>query len=215
MFISKKLFDKEEAKKAMPMPEAEIEVNIVPKEQLTRLQDINPDVFYFDLGDEYLLCPEGVYSDGTIRYLKDKGVNIVYSSSNPSIATVNQEGKIKAVSPGECEIYFKYSGVSGKITAKVAGKPGMVHHQFPIDGRINVSPSVKLIWGGYAKQHELYLWKAPDPKPATPIQIDYGNSYKPVGGLESNTTYYWQVVAKNPAGKTEGPVLKFTTSDKK
>ncbi len=31
------------------------------------------------------------------------------------------------------------------------------------------------------------------------------------GALASDTTYYWQVIAKNPAGETAGPVWSFTT----
>lgn len=214
-FFSNKLYNREEAEKAIPIPQTEINVSVVPKAELLGLKHINYGPFFLDVGDELQLTLEGVYADGITRYLEDRGLSISYISSDSSVATVDQKGKIKAVSPGECEIYFKYGGASGKITTKVAGKPEMVRRQFPVDGEINVPPSVKLIWGGRVKQYELYLWKASEIKPATPIEINYGHSYKPVGGLESHTTYYWQVVAKNPAGKTEGPVFEFTTSGNK
>ncbi|UCC31530.1 MAG: S8 family serine peptidase, partial [Phycisphaerales bacterium] len=50
-----------------------------------------------------------------------------------------------------------------------------------------------------------------DNPPATMICADIGRKVCDPGVLDFLTTYYWQVVARTPAGETSGPVWSFTT----
>ena len=50
--------------------------------------------------------------------------SVTYSSTNEKVATVDENGSIKAVTSGECEIYAKvYNGISEKCTINVQNAP--------------------------------------------------------------------------------------------
>ncbi len=80
---------------------------------------------------------------------------------------------------------------------------------------VTVGPSPNLSWGGGESQcnglvatYDVYFGTA------TPPPFSHGNgttkTWNP-GTLQYATTYYWQVVAKDPNGNTNGPVWSFVT----
>ena len=102
---------------------------------------------------------------------------------------------------------------------------GAVTGPNPIDGAIDVKPSVVLKWdaGAVAASHEVYFGADADAvKNATKSSPEYKGpkalgeeSYDP-GILALNTTYYWridEVNGVNPDSPWEGNVWSFTTGD--
>jgi RHS repeat-associated protein len=63
-----------------------------------------------------------------------------------------------------------------------------------------------------ASSYDLYFWTSGGTKPATPTIPNHSlPMFTPPGGLQPNTAYHWQVVAKNRFGETPGPEWTFST----
>jgi hypothetical protein len=80
----------------------------------------------------------------------------------------------------------------------------------PASGATGVSTSTNLTWSASgATSYDVRFGTA-----TPPPQVSTGQSaasYSP-SSLAANTTYYWQIVARNSAGSTAGPVWSFTTA---
>ncbi len=83
----------------------------------------------------------------------------------------------------------------------------------------NLSPSgsvvpvnVQLSWtsGTHAQQYRVYLGESVDSM--SDVSTQTGTSYSP-SGLTNSATYYWRVVALNPAGEASSETAWFTTED--
>jgi hypothetical protein len=85
---------------------------------------------------------------------------------------------------------------------------------YPKDGSLNISVDTLLIWEHAARAHlyHVQLSNDPDFNDITIDSVDIDNLYLSVIGLDSNTTYYWRVLAVNEGGKSEwSTVWSFTT----
>src|SRR4051812_6564504 len=79
----------------------------------------------------------------------------------------------------------------------------------PTVGATGVSATAALTWSSTgATSYDLWLG-ASNPPPLVATGLAAGN-YAPAK-MANGTTYYWQVVARNAAGSTPGPVSSFTT----
>jgi RHS repeat-associated protein len=84
----------------------------------------------------------------------------------------------------------------------------------PVDGAVSVPVTTSLRWtaGAYTTAYDLFLWMVGDAKPTTPTATSLStSSYQPGGGLQTATSYLWQVVSKSAVGSTPGPEWRFTT----
>ena len=74
------------------------------------------------VGDSVALTVQGRYSDGTEHALPDQpGRTVVFSSFDPSIATIDSSGLITAVAPGGVDILVEYQGVHAEVPVIVYG----------------------------------------------------------------------------------------------
>ena len=88
--------------------------------------------------------------------------------------------------------------------------PGTPTNVSPANGVTGVSTTPTLIWTGGigASSHDVYFGTSTSPPFVSNTMT---TSYNP-GNLNSNTTYYWRLVAKNGAGSTTSPIWFFTTT---
>jgi len=87
------------------------------------------------------------------------------------------------------------------------------HDPFPYDGETDVPiDGVVLNWDDCNPWHDVYFGKSNPP----PLVENLGQTWQYDPGLmDANTTYYWQVVAKNGGGATyPGPIWNFTTGSR-
>jgi hypothetical protein len=85
---------------------------------------------------------------------------------------------------------------------------------YPKDGSLNISVDTLLIWEHAARAHSYHVQLSNDPdfSDMTIDSSDINNLYLSVAGLDSNTTYYWRVLAINEGGVSEwSAVWSFTT----
>jgi phosphatidylinositol-3-phosphatase len=89
------------------------------------------------------------------------------------------------------------------------GTPGMPGSANPPNGTTGVSPTATLSWNAVGATGYDVSFGSANPPP----QVSSGQtaaSYSPA--MTAGTTYYWQIVARNSAGSTAGPVWSFTTT---
>src|SRR5438094_950196 len=78
-----------------------------------------------------------------------------------------------------------------------------------VDGQVDVTVAPTLIWqSAGATSFEIRISAS---NPPAAFASDVTRLYYEVSGLSRGTKYYWQVIAKNAAGSTPGPVWSFTT----
>ncbi|MDZ7362985.1 MAG: T9SS type A sorting domain-containing protein [candidate division KSB1 bacterium] len=85
----------------------------------------------------------------------------------------------------------------------------------PADGAVNQPPILTLRWNAAAAAETYHLQVATSSSFATPIVDDstITTTFRQVGPLPFNTTYYWRVNAKNIAGPSNwSSVWRFTTT---
>ena len=120
----------------------------------------------------------------------------------------------------ESDIFETYKGQVWSFTTE-----GAVSGPNPVDGAVDVKPSVNLTWvaGAVAASHDVYFGSDADAvKNATKASPEYKGpkalgeeSYDP-GILVLNTPYYWRIDEVNDASTDSpwaGPVWSFTTGD--
>jgi PKD repeat protein len=90
-------------------------------------------------------------------------------------------------------------------------KPAVPASPSPPNAATNVSTTPTLTWtAGGATSYDVSFGVTNPPPLVTSDRAMA--SYTPSPALTSNTTYYWQVVARNSSGTTAGPVWSFTTA---
>ncbi|PKO15403.1 MAG: hypothetical protein CVU39_10840 [Chloroflexi bacterium HGW-Chloroflexi-10] len=85
----------------------------------------------------------------------------------------------------------------------------------PADAAISQNLNLTLSWmggdpDGSEVTYDVYL-KANDTTPDDLVSGNQSSNSYNIGPLTANTTYYWQIVAKDHSLSTEGPVWQFTT----
>lgn len=92
--------------------------------------------------------------------------------------------------------------------------PGMVSNMFPLDTSKNLDYPITFSWApaSGATKYDLYIWDdTASARPGSPFKSDITQISTQVStGLAYGRTFKWQVVAKNSACGTDGPIQKFT-----
>jgi len=93
--------------------------------------------------------------------------------------------------------------------ASATNPPGTPGSAVPANGATSVSTSPTLTWSASgATSYDVNFGTSSTPPQVTSAQA--AASYTP-STLAASTTYFWQIVARNSAGTTTGPVWSFTT----
>ena len=108
-----------------------------------------------------------------------------------------------------------YAGTDGngvfKIEQGTCPTPGVVSNPSPSDQATNVSTNPTFSWSGSSNADSYDVYFGTTSVPTTLVGSSTSTSLSR-SGLNVNTTYYWQIVAKNSCGNsTSGPVWSFTT----
>ncbi len=167
----------------------------------------------------------------------DPGDTVTYdvyfsTSSSPPMVVNNQSAN--AYDPGTMSYSTKYywkivswdnhgASTTGPIWDFTTGNepndpPNPPNDPSPEDGITDVSVNTILGWNcsdpdGDPLVYDVYL-EADNPTPQLLVSDDQtGTTYDP-GGLAYETTYYWQIIAKdNHSATTGGPIWNFTTEE--
>ncbi|MEW6236197.1 MAG: choice-of-anchor Q domain-containing protein [Candidatus Omnitrophota bacterium] len=94
----------------------------------------------------------------------------------------------------------------------VASPPEAPRNPYPSDGSEGIKPETHFNWDetAGAAAYDLYVWPSTQAKPAQPYAGDLiWSHFYPSASLTNYTEYKWQVVSKNAAGQTEGPIWTF------
>ena len=134
----------------------------------------------------------------------------INGTQQPDVAYIAGDGFVTG--SGYIEV-----GASGPPV--ISEPPSTPANPAPASGLTTVHPAMlaKLDWDDSARAgtYDVYLWLASDPTPVPgtdpPTATVTLSDYTLPSNLTSLTAYKWQVVAKNAAGNTAGPVWTFST----
>ena len=113
--------------------------------------------------------------------------------------------------------YRLASGYWAQAAAPTNQPPNVPTNPNPATGSTNVAVTAVLSWTGSDPENDPLTYEVRFGTANPPPQVVVSQSaasYDPPGNLANNTTYYWQIVAKDavhPSG-TAGPVWSFTTA---
>ena len=132
-------------------------------------------------------------------------VTIISGASGTGNGTVNFD---IAANPGAGRVGTLT--VAGQtFTVNQAGLPSPPVLSSPTNGAVAVSLTPALMWSGSsgATSYDVYFGTSPTP----PFAVNTTSATYSPGTLSTNTTYYWQIVAKNLSGTTSSAMRSFTT----
>jgi len=104
--------------------EGEVQVVIIPQESPDKLEPLNPYALLLappaEVSSQTVrLGVQGIYLDGTERNLESSLVGTTYTSSEPSVVTVDDNGNLQAVAPGAAIVTAEHRGVRAYIGVEV------------------------------------------------------------------------------------------------
>ncbi len=121
---------------------APLTVNVEISDLPIKLQVRPPQISFSYVGERHPLDVQGTFSDGTTRTLTESS-QITYSSSNPSVAVVSQNGTITTLSPGTATVTIRYISLSVDVRLSVPPTiPGDLNGDGSVDTEdLNILPS--------------------------------------------------------------------------
>ncbi|MCC6721588.1 MAG: hypothetical protein IT243_05255 [Bacteroidia bacterium] len=102
---------------------------------------------------------------------------------------------------------------SSSVTFTNYSVPDSVKSMMPSNNSTGVDMPFTLSWlpSTGATKYDIYVWDTATSRPLTPTVSNTTQiSYQFNSGFNYGTTYYWQIIAKNPICNTEGKVQMFT-----
>ena len=133
----------------------------------------------------------------------------------PSMTLVN-EGEGTAIL--NYQIVGKYKGETFcEFTHEIAVSPalvGLFGNLSPANGTVLESSTVTLTWNSIKNAvYDVYLWKAQDKRPATPVISGISElRYKSQNFCQNGNSYKWQVVARNESQEMASDTMTFAIS---
>jgi hypothetical protein len=149
-----------------------------------------------------VICPSGC--DWT-AVSNASWLTITSGASATGNGTVNF---IVAANPGAARVgTLTIAGQT--FTVNQAGLPSPPVLGSPTNGAVAVSLAPALMWSSSSGGTSYDVYFGPSPTPPFAVNTT-ATSYNP-GTLATDTTYYWQIVARNSSGTSTLPVWSFTT----
>ena len=146
-------------------------------------------------------------------------VPVEWSSSDPSVATVSDEGMVEAQEQGSATIEARAGEQAAEAAISVVTTPPVVETVGPtnvgarsgrIRGRVNpagLATQAWFEWGTEASPDDFQTTEAQAlPASATDTMV-----WHELTGLEPGTTYYYRVAAENEVGAARGQIRSMTT----
>ena len=191
--------------------QAEIEVDLVPA-------SIEVDPAAADLvPGEQLQLTAVVRDSGGSRI----SVPVEWTSSDPSVATVSDEGLVEAQDLGSAVIQATSGGQSAEVQVEVVARAptvetvGATHiaaRSARIRGRVNPRGFDTQVWFEWSTDPSLE-----DPQVTEPRHLSASSKETLVGhnlaDLEPGTRYYFRVLASNEVGEAQGDIRSFATAE--
>ena len=143
------------------------------------------------------------------------GLAVTFASNALSVCTVSGV-TVTLIGFGTCSVTASQVGNSTYAEAlpviqtfTVIAAVGAVTLSAPANGATGVSVTTMLSWSAasMATSYDVYFGTSATPPFAVNMS---GTSYSP-GTLVSDTTYYWQIVARNSSGTSPSAIWSFTT----
>lgn len=148
------------------------------------------------------------------------GRSSVWTSSDPSVVTVTDDGAVTAVGLGSADVMAIHDGVSALAVVTVrdpapgvggVSSQGVTANGATVVGQVDPKGLATTVWFEYGVQPDLSDGVL---SPPTSVPADAGG---PVPVLRSlvelmdGTTYYFRIIAENALGRTVSDIFTFTT----
>ena len=110
-----------------------------PGERRLESLSLHPENLALDAGSEVDLVATGQFSNSYSRMLTNGGDGLIYESSNPSIATVDDFGRVRAVASGQATITASVGSIFDQVSVSV--HPAGTDQRLVIDLRQTETPN--------------------------------------------------------------------------
>jgi hypothetical protein len=97
---------------------ATIEIDVARADMPTSIAPLLPQIFFDAPGDDFPMKIIGRFADGRILDVTESS-QLAYSTSDPTVATVDAYGMVMAIAPGNASITATYGNPSANISAEV------------------------------------------------------------------------------------------------
>jgi uncharacterized repeat protein (TIGR01451 family) len=154
---------------------------------------------------------------------QDKTSEASWNTSNPNVASQTGSGSFTGRSAGSATITARFDGITAQAVLNVNQGPN------------NSAPQATTLQATSITQNSAVLNGSVNPNNSqTQYRFEYGttpslgnqtswqsvgsgntavNVFQSISGLQSNTTYYFRIVAQNQYGTTQGQILSFVTQN--
>ncbi len=142
-----------------------------------------------------------------------------WSSSEPSVATIDQSGLATAVGVGTATISAEADGVTGSTTLTVTADPPTVETR-PATGISTTIATLEALVNPNGLPSVAWFEWGPENDPGSFVSTperDVGSAFtdqafsEGLTGLEPGTSYFFRAAARNSIGTSRGEVLQLTT----
>ncbi|TVP59268.1 MAG: hypothetical protein EA351_01800 [Gemmatimonadales bacterium] len=144
---------------------------------------------------------------------------VEWSSEDPSVVTVDDEGTVTGVTPGTTRVFARSGDAEGWAAVEVSIIPPEVETLEPTEIDEDAATfEARVTPGGASGQVVFRYGRSPDLAESSttgPVSFDAADGTTVVStrvtGLEPSTAYYVRAEATNPAGTGSGETVSFTT----
>jgi hypothetical protein len=145
------------------------------------------------------------------------GRPVDWTSSAPAVVTVDADGLVRAVTPGEATIQATSEGVSGQAQLTVIGRAptavtdstsAVSGNGATLHGTVNPNGEMTQAWFEWGPTADLGTTTSPQPMGNGTTDATLSAA---LTGLQPATTYFYRVAAENARGTAAGDIQQFRT----